>query len=502
MRILLKYGLIFFFILLSLGSKAQFDPDNVCRVENGRIIFKLDIRWTDKQKKEISTLFDLDSLVLAKAYNGAQEIMSQGISWKVKKIKPFYIELSIPVDISKTNGNIPPANTNIPQNNKNISKANKNYVLLMDDSWVKSASAGERESAVYGINNFAKNSVFQYKNGIANFYLPGFRNARKVYLAGAFNNWSTTETPMQVTDSGWVARLKLLPGKYSYKYIADGRWMTDPNNKHNEDDGYGNTNSIMFCYNYNFVLRDHQNAKKVFVAGSFNNWNRSELRMNRVANGWDLPLYLNNGTHTYKFIVDNEWMTDPANKQMRNDGSGNYNSVLGLGDAHLFVLKGYTADKLVVLAGNFNGWNSGELVMNKIADGWQLPYVLAPGNYEYKFVVDGKWITDPANPYTIGSGNLTNSVLAFKENHIFTLSGYPNAKNVIVTGNFNNWSTEGYRMAKKNGEWIFPIYLRPGKCTYKFIIDGNWVLDPGNKIWEENEYGTGNSVLWINADSK
>jgi hypothetical protein len=29
------------------------------------------------------------------------------------------------------------------------------------------------------------------------------------------------------------------------------------------------------------------------------------------------------------------------------------------------------------------------------------------------------------------------------------------------------------------------------------IVDKEWKLDPGNELWEENEYGTGNSVLWI-----
>jgi hypothetical protein len=52
-------------------------------------------------------------------------------------------------------------------------------------------------------------------------------------------------------------------------------------------------------------------------------------------------------------------------------------------------------------------------------------------------------------------------------------------------------------MTKKQGKWVFPMYLRPGKYTYKFRVDDKWILDPGNDLWEGNEYGTGNSVLWI-----
>lgn len=496
MSFLYKYGLILSLLVYSWAIRAQVDPNNVCRVEGGRVIFKLDQRWTNNEKKKVAALFDLDSALLAKAYSGISEFTINGVKWKVKKINAKEIELSMPIENLDVQKDMENAQKDIDKAQKEL-KLNNDFVLLMEDSWLRSPSDYQRESATYGINNFKGTSIFHYRNGIARFFLPGFKKAKKVYLAGSFNNWSTNQTLMQQTDSGWVASLKLPPGKHTYKYISDGNWMTDPNNKHNEDDGYGNINSFVFCYNYNFELKGYTNAKKVAVAGSFNNWNESELKMNKTPNGWTLPLYLKNGTYTYKFIVDNEWITDPTNKAVRNDGSGNYNSVIGIGEAYTFTLKGYTAAKHVYLAGNFNGWNNGELIMKKTSDGWELPYILAPGNYEYKFVVDGKWMKDPVNPFSIGSGDMENSVMAFKPNHTFTLSRYPNAKKVIVTGNFNNWNPEGYSMTKKNGVWTIPVYLHQGKCTYKFIVDGQWILDPDNKLWEENEYSTGNSVLWI-----
>jgi len=52
-------------------------------------------------------------------------------------------------------------------------------------------------------------------------------------------------------------------------------------------------------------------------------------------------------------------------------------------------------------------------------------------------------------------------------------------------------------MIRQGGKWIMPVSLKPGKYTYKFIVDGKWITDPDNKLYEENEYGTGNSVLWI-----
>ena len=70
-------------------------------------------------------------------------------------------------------------------------------------------------------------------------------------------------------------------------------------------------------------------------------------------------------------------------------------------------------------------------------------------------------------------------------------------KKFILQGSFNGWNTEGYSMKKQDGKWIFPIFLTRGKHLYKFIVDGEWIVDPDNSLWEKNRYGTDNSVLWI-----
>jgi hypothetical protein len=138
--------------------------------------------------------------------------------------------------------------------------------------------------------------------------------------------------------------------------------------------------------------------------------------------------------------------------------------------------------------------------MTKTAGGWELPYVLASGNHEYKFIVDGEWITDPNNPYIIRQGDYENSFIAPDPNWTFTLDKYPDATEVLVTGNFTGWSEENNRMIEKDGKWIFPLHLKPGKYTYKFRVDGEWMIDPDNPAYEENEFGTGNSVLWIEPE--
>jgi hypothetical protein len=55
----------------------------------------------------------------------------------------------------------------------------------------------------------------------------------------------------------------------------------------------------------------------------------------------------------------------------------------------------------VFLAGSFNGWNATANPMEKLESGtWVITMELGAGTHEYKYVVDGAWITDFDNPGT------------------------------------------------------------------------------------------------------
>jgi len=474
----LRHIIIFTYLTLVLIAQGQSGLKDICRIDDKRIVFRLDRSWTPVQKKAVMKQYDLDTALMAAAFSGVPEITVSGVKWNIKKLDNNTVELSKPI------GREP--------------SLEKGDVYMLDDRLINAAGMEERESAAFGTNVLSLYTVFNYHNGIARFFLPERKYASNVYISGTFNNWSTMQTPMIRCDSGWFIILRLKPGKFLYKYIIDGKWSFDPYNKLMENDGQGGRNSVIFCYNYRFFLPYYKGSKKVFVAGSFNNWNPYELRMFKVAGGWALNLFLREGTHAYKFVVDGEWFLDPGNDVQRPDGMGHENSFLSIGDTMFFVLKGHSAIKQVNVAGNFNAWNKSELPMQKVNGGWRLPYVLAAGNYEYKFILDGRWITDPDNPATVGSGAEENSFLTIKPNWTFRLEGYAGARKVVLTGSFNGWRGDGYEMKiNDNGTWIFPVYLKPGKHTYKFIVDGNWIIDPANELWEENQYGTGNSVLWI-----
>jgi len=55
-------------------------------------------------------------------------------------------------------------------------------------------------------------------------------NAKRVTLAGSFNNWDTkTLTAKKMLKGNWSVKVSLKPGIYEYKFLVDGNWVNDPN---------------------------------------------------------------------------------------------------------------------------------------------------------------------------------------------------------------------------------------------------------------------------------
>ncbi len=74
----------------------------------------------------------------------------------------------------------------------------------------------------------------------------------------------------------------------------------------------------------------------------------------------------------------------------------------------------------------------------------------------------------------------------------------PNAKEVFLAGEFNNWKLdENSRMEQTNGCWTKQLNLNSGKYRYRFVIDGNWTEDPANPLTQLNSYGTFDSLLEV-----
>ena len=86
---------------------------------------------------------------------------------------------------------------------------------------------------------------------------------------------------------------------------------------------------------------------------------------------------------------------------------------------------------------------------------------------------------------------------SLKGNTTFRLKGHAEASVVVLTGSFNNWNQSQLLFGREGGDWVCRIDLDPGVYQYKFVVDGNWLLDPTNPDTAEDEAGNVNNVLEI-----
>lgn len=277
-------------------------------------------------------------------------------------------------------------------------------------------------------------------------------------------------------------------------------------------------------------------AKSVHLAGDFNSWaenqegkvNRPEFLMVKGKDGvWRKTVKVGGGKHAYKFVVDgSNWVSDPSVKEMDKDGnsilvvegvpSAPAASAASLSSGEFapkevsggvkFMYKGNA--KKVTVAGQFNKWSMDATAMKEEKAGILSVIVALPvGNQLYKFVVDGQWILDPANPLKGTDGGIENSLVKVTkgvapaadssasgpkkvpEGWEFSFKA-PQARSVHLAGDFNNWAENQsgsvnrpeFLMTKgSDGIWRKTVKLSPGQHTYKFVSDGNqWSPDPNN----------------------
>lgn len=68
---------------------------------------------------------------------------------------------------------------------------------------------------------------------------------KEVYLAGSFNEWSTTAKKMAYKAGVYSATVQLAPGEYQYKFVIDGTWCADPENVNAVKNDQGTFNSVI-----------------------------------------------------------------------------------------------------------------------------------------------------------------------------------------------------------------------------------------------------------------
>jgi alpha-amylase/alpha-mannosidase (GH57 family) len=84
----------------------------------------------------------------------------------------------------------------------------------------------------------------------------------------------------------------------------------------------------------------------------------------------------------------------------------------------------------------------------------------------------------------------------------FTYSD-PDARSVVVSGDFNSWShTRGAMQKNNEGVWEITVEIPPGVYQYKFLTnDTLWVLDPENLVTIENYNQSGFNSVFVYTTS-
>ena len=169
--------------------------------------------------------------------------------------------------------------------------------------------------------------------------------ALSVRIAGNFNNWR--KKPMHRNSHGvWFMVVNPPKGKKTieYRFVVDGYWTTNPLGENHFRQEYGSMVSyvryklkpkqkrarskVVDNNKIRFAIYMPQ-AKRITVAGTFNNWNMWQDFLRKSSNGlWVLEKDLPPGEYLYRFYVDDHWRLDLYNPDTRLDHTGQMSSRL------------------------------------------------------------------------------------------------------------------------------------------------------------------------------
>ena len=68
---------------------------------------------------------------------------------------------------------------------------------------------------------------------------------------------------------------------------------------------------------------------------------------------------------------------------------------------------------------------------------------------------------------------------------------------VFLAGDFNNWSEDATSMEEVDGIYKVTLYLSKGKYGYKFIVDGQWMVDENATDFVDDGFGAQNSIIFV-----
>merc|ERR1719234_2020199 len=71
---------------------------------------------------------------------------------------------------------------------------------------------------------------------------------------------------------------------------------------------------------------------------------------------------------------------------------------------------------------------------------------------------------------------------------------YGAEESVQVAGSFNDWKPEELEQ-KEDGEWVATLKIDTGTHLYKYVVDGEWLVDPSKEMVTDSKGNTNNVVV-------
>ena len=76
-------------------------------------------------------------------------------------------------------------------------------------------------------------------------------SAQSVAIAGSFNDWDPSATPLIALGEGrWRKEITLPAGRYEYRLVVDGQWTDDPAAKETVPNPFGGVNAVVIVENH------------------------------------------------------------------------------------------------------------------------------------------------------------------------------------------------------------------------------------------------------------
>ncbi len=95
------------------------------------------------------------------------------------------------------------------------------------------------------------------------------------------------------------------------------------------------------------------------------------------------------------------------------------------------------------------------------------------------------------------------SIVQFGQRVRFTYRSPEAARQVFIAGDFNDWTPQQtpMRYSESLGAFEAWLTLSPGRYRYRLVVDGQWIIDPGNPRTEPSDSGQLHSLLTVAAEA-